>query len=61
MKLSREVVHKLKEISRVSSFRRWEYAGGIEYDNLKFSTPTQVTSKKRNRVETREIERGVVF
>ena len=56
MKLSHEVVHNLKEISKVSSVKRWEYAGGIEYDNLKFSTPTRITSKKRNRVETREIE-----
>jgi len=45
MKLSHEVVHNLKEISKVSSFKRWEYAGGIEYDNLKFSTPTRITSK----------------
>jgi len=57
MKLSHEVVHNLKEISKVSSVKRWEYAGGIEYTNFKFSTPTRVTSKKRNRVETREIER----
>ena len=56
MKLSHEVVHNLKEISKVSSVRQWEYAGGIGYDNLKFTTPTRVTSKKRNRVETREIE-----
>jgi hypothetical protein len=56
MKLSHEVVHNLKEISKVSSVRQWEYAGGIEYDNFKFSTPTRVTSKKRNRVNTREIE-----
>ena len=32
MKLSHEVVHNLKEISKVSSVKRWEYAGGIEYD-----------------------------
>jgi len=56
MKLSHEVVHNLKEISKISSVKRWEYAGGIEYDNFKFSTPTRITSKKRNRVDTREIE-----
>ena len=56
LKLSHEVVHNLKEISKVSSVKQWEYAGGIGYDNLKFTTPTRVTSKKRNRVETREIE-----
>ena len=56
MKLSHEVVHNLKEISKISSVKRWEYAGGIEYDNFKFSTPTRITSKKRNTVDTREIE-----
>jgi len=45
MKLSHEVVHNLKEISKISSVKRWEYAGGIEYDNFKFSTPTRITSK----------------
>jgi len=56
MKLSHEVVHNLKEISKISSVKRWEYAGGIEYDNFNFSTPTRITSKKRNTVDTREIE-----
>jgi len=56
MKLSHEVVHNLKEISKISSVKRWEYAGGIEYDNFKFSTPTRITSKKRNTVDTCEIE-----
>lgn len=57
LKLSHEVVRNLKEMSRVSSTNGWEYAGGIGYNNFKFSTPTRVTSKKRNCVESPEIER----
>ena len=43
MKLSREVVHKLKDVSRVYAINGWEYAGGIEYRNFEFSTPTRIT------------------
>ena len=56
MKLSREVVHKLKDVSRVSAINGLEYAGGIEYRNFEFSTPTRITSKKRNRVDSDDIE-----
>tara|TARA_B110000305_G_scaffold224864_1_gene270834 strand:+ start:562 stop:1212 length:651 start_codon:yes stop_codon:yes gene_type:complete len=57
IKLSREVIHNLKEISKLSSVKQWEFAGNIEYKNFNFSRPTLVTSKKRNRVESPEIER----
>ena len=45
IKLSREVVHDLKEVSKLSSVKQWEFAGNIEYKNFKFSKPTIVTSK----------------
>ena len=57
IKLSREVVHDLKEVSKLSSVKQWEFAGNIEYKNFKFSKPTIVTSKKRNRVEGPEIDK----
>ena len=50
VKLSREVVHKLKKVSRLSYINQWEYAGKIESDTLFY-----VTSKKRNTVEYKEI------
>jgi hypothetical protein len=57
IKLSRRVVHDLKEVSKLSSVKQWEYAGNIKYKNFKFSKPSVVTSKKRNCVEGPEIER----
>jgi hypothetical protein len=29
VKLTREVVHDLKEISKLSTIKQWEFAGGI--------------------------------
>ena len=57
IKLSREVVHDLKEVSKLSSVKQWEFAGNIKYKNFEFSKPNIVTSKKRNRVEGPEIDR----
>ena len=39
IKLSRRVVHDLKEVSKLSSVKQWEYAGNIKYKNFKFSKP----------------------
>ena len=50
IKLDRKSIDILKDISYLSSIRRWEYAGGIEYKGFTFSHPTFVTSKKRDRV-----------
>ena len=58
MKLSRKVVHDLKEISKLSSVKQWEFAGDVKYENSKFSKPTRITSKKRNQVDSKEIERA---
>jgi len=55
VKLSRKVVHDLKEISKLSSVKQWEFAGD---ENSKFSNPTRITSKKRNQVDSKEIERA---
>ena len=57
IQLSREVVHDLKEVSKLSSVKQWEFAGNIKYKNFDFSKPTIVTSKKRNRVESPEIDK----
>lgn len=57
LKLSYEVIRDLKKVSIKSSNNRWEYAGGIEYSNFNFNPPTQITSRKRNRVEVNEINR----
>ena len=57
VKLTREVVHDLKEISKLSTIKQWEFAGGITYKEFKFSKATRVTSKKRNRVDSPEIQR----
>ena len=57
IKLSREVVHDLKEVSKLSCVKQWEFAGNIKYKNFEFSKPKIVTSKKRNRVEGPEIDR----
>jgi len=57
IKLSREVVHDLKEVSKLSSIKQWEFAGNIKYKEFKFSKATRMTSKKRNRVDSPEIER----
>ena len=58
VKLSRKVVHDLKEISKLSSVKQWEFAGDVKYENSKFSNPTRITSKKRNQVDSKEIERA---
>lgn len=55
-----QVVRDLKDISYLSSKRKWEYAGAIEC-KIKgraaiFSKPTFVTSKDRRRVDLKEIE-----
>lgn len=55
IKLSREVVHNLKKVSRLSYINQWEYAGKINYKGFKFSDPIYVTSKKRNTVESKDI------
>lgn len=57
IKLSRRVVHDLKEVSKLSSVKQWEYAGNIKYKNFRFSKPCIVTSKKRSRVESPEIDK----
>tara|TARA_B110000444_G_scaffold60176_1_gene55994 strand:+ start:20934 stop:21614 length:681 start_codon:yes stop_codon:yes gene_type:complete len=57
VKLSRRVVHDLKEISKLSSVKQWEFAGDIKYENSKFSKPTRVTSKKRSQVDSKELVR----
>ena len=44
MKLSHEVVHNLKEISKLSSIKQWEYAGGIKYKNY---APVLINSSLR--------------
>ena len=48
IKLSREVVHDLKEVSKLSSVKQWEFAGNIKYKNFRFSKPSIATSKKRS-------------
>ncbi len=57
IQLSREVVRDLKEVSKLSCVKQWEFAGNIKYKNFEFSKPNIVTSKKRNRVEGPEIDR----
>jgi len=47
IKLSREVVHDLKEVSKLSYVKQWEFAGNIKYKIFEFSKPKIVTSKKR--------------
>ena len=56
VKLSRRVVQDLKEVSKLSSVKQWEYAGNVKYmgEGL-FGKPSKVTSEKRNRVDTDEI------
>jgi len=56
VKLSRRVVQDLKEVSKLSSVKQWEYAGNVKYmgDGL-FSKPSKVTSEKRNCVDIDDI------
>jgi hypothetical protein len=56
VKLSRRVVQDLKEVSKLSSVKQWEYAGNVKYmgEGL-FSKPSKVTSEKRNCVDTDDI------
>jgi hypothetical protein len=56
LKLPRESVRQLKEISYLSSVKRWEYAGGIEYKAFRFSEPTCRTSKQRGSVEQKDLD-----
>ena len=56
LKLPRESVRQLKEISYLSSVKRWEYAGGIEYKAFRFSEPTYRTSKQRGSVEQKDLD-----
>jgi hypothetical protein len=51
VKLSREVVHKLKKVSRLSYINQWEYAGKFENGKVSY-----VTSKCRSSVKSKEIE-----
>ena len=55
IKLPRESIRQLKDISYLSTIKRWEYAGGIEYRGFTFSDPTYTTSKKRDCVEAQEL------
>jgi hypothetical protein len=56
VKLSRRVVQDLKEVSKLSSVKQWEYAGNVKYmGNDVFSKPSIVTSKKRNCVDIDDI------
>lgn len=56
VKLSRRVVQDLKEVSKLSSVKQWEYAGNVKYmGNNVFSKPSIVTSKKRNCVDIDDI------
>lgn len=57
VRLSHNSVNKLKDISYLSSVKRWEYAGGIEYDGFKFRDPSYDTSKKRGTIEAKDIDR----
>ena len=57
VRLSSNSVKKLKDISYLSSVKRWEYAGGIEYDGFKFTDPSYDTSKKRGTIEAKDIDR----
>jgi hypothetical protein len=56
VQLPLETVRKLKDISYLSSIKHWEYAGGINYNGFKFSEPTYATSKKRGRVEAKDVK-----
>ena len=56
VKLSRRVIQDLKEVSKLSSVKQWEYAGNVKYMGKGlFSKPSKVTSKKRNCVDIDEI------
>ena len=55
VRMPRRVIQDLKEISKLSSFKQWEYAGGIKYTNSEFGKPTRVTSEKRSRVDVDDI------
>tara|TARA_B100001564_G_scaffold360024_2_gene384873 strand:+ start:4872 stop:5552 length:681 start_codon:yes stop_codon:yes gene_type:complete len=58
VKLPRRVVRDLKEISKLSSNKQWEYAGNIKYmGGGIFSKPSKVTSESRSCVHTDEITR----
>jgi hypothetical protein len=57
VKISREVIHNLKKVNRLSYINQWEYAGKIEYKKCKFSEFVYVTSKRRTTIEKDEIEK----
>jgi len=46
IKLSREVVHDLKEVSKLSSSKQWEFAGNIKYKN--FNLVNQISLHQKN-------------
>jgi len=48
IKLSREVVHDLKEVSKLSCVKQWEFAGNIKYKNFEFSKPN--SSHQKNEI-----------
>jgi len=54
IKIPRKVIDNLKRISDMSTKRKWEYAGGVDFafdkNKFTFTDPTFVTSKRKNRV-----------
>lgn len=57
IRLTREVIRNLRDVSKLSSAKQWEYAGGFTYTKSKFTTPSRITSKKRNKVAHEEISK----
>ena len=43
IKLSKKVVRDLKEVSRLSSVKKWEYAGNVKYKKYYFEDIEYVT------------------
>lgn len=62
IKLPRKVVRDLKKISYLSSKKKWEFAGSINFvfenNEYKFNSPTLFTSKHKNRVSIETVERA---
>lgn len=52
--LSRNVIRKLKNVSRLSSINQWEYVGNIKYKNFEFDTSEYTTSKRRDYIEEKD-------
>jgi hypothetical protein len=57
IKLSKKVVRDLKEVSRLSSVKKWEYAGNVKYKKYDFEDLEYVTSRRINRVLSKEIKK----